>query len=199
MDATFPIFSTAFLLFFILDPLGNVPLLLSILKNIDKEKHSKIIIREMLIALKPEELGEANAQRAKQLLDKYYKKGEIWYDPVGEIWNAASNDVKRNKSSIKRRVEFLERQYLKPTLYSNNKKDIDGSFQAYLSAMGNFEFELLIEPNIACSNLNFLPPKLDINFKYAFNLAKCENGKVTAVKQKISTNKIYLEGINLRK
>jgi hypothetical protein len=155
------------------------------------------IIREMLIALKPEELGEANAQRAKQLLDKYYKKGEIWYDPVGEIWNAASNDVKRNKSSIKRRVDFLERQYLKPTLYSNNKKDIDGSFQAYLSAMGNFEFELLIEPNIACSNLDFLPPKLDINFKYAFNLAKCENGKVTAVKQKISTNKIYLEGIKM--
>ena len=51
MDATFPIFSTAFLIFFILDPLGNVPLLLSILKNIDKEKHSKIIIREMLIGL----------------------------------------------------------------------------------------------------------------------------------------------------
>ena len=51
MDATFPIFSTAFLIFFILDPLGNVPLLLSILKNIDKKKHSKIIIREMLIGL----------------------------------------------------------------------------------------------------------------------------------------------------
>ena len=49
METTFPIFSTAFLIFFILDPLGNVPLLLSILKNIDKQRHSKIIIREMLI------------------------------------------------------------------------------------------------------------------------------------------------------
>ncbi|MCG6200376.1 MarC family protein [Psychromonas antarctica] len=51
METTFPIFSTAVLLFFILDPFGNVPLLLSILKNIDKKKHSKIIIREMLIGL----------------------------------------------------------------------------------------------------------------------------------------------------
>ncbi|MCW8996269.1 MAG: hypothetical protein OQK77_10700, partial [Psychromonas sp.] len=49
MDNTFSIFSTAVLLFFILDPFGNVPLLLSILKNIDKKKHSQIIIREMLI------------------------------------------------------------------------------------------------------------------------------------------------------
>lgn len=47
----FPIFSTAVLIFFILDPLGSVPLLLSILKNIDKKRHSKIIIREMLIGL----------------------------------------------------------------------------------------------------------------------------------------------------
>ena len=51
MENTFPIFSTAVLIFFILDPFGNVPLLLSILKNIDKQKHSKIIIREMLIGL----------------------------------------------------------------------------------------------------------------------------------------------------
>ena len=51
MESTFPIFSTAVLIFFILDPLGNIPLLLSILKNIDSEKHSKIIIREMLIGL----------------------------------------------------------------------------------------------------------------------------------------------------
>jgi multiple antibiotic resistance protein len=49
METTFPIFSTAVLIFFILDPFGNVPLLLSILKNIDKQKRSKIIIREMLI------------------------------------------------------------------------------------------------------------------------------------------------------
>jgi len=51
MDDTFSIFSTAVLIFFILDPFGNVPLLLSILKNVDKKKHSKIIIREMLIGL----------------------------------------------------------------------------------------------------------------------------------------------------
>lgn len=51
METTFPIFSTAILIFFILDPFGNVPLLLSILKNIDKQKHSQIIIRETLIGL----------------------------------------------------------------------------------------------------------------------------------------------------
>lgn len=51
MESTFSIFSTAILIFFILDPFGNVPLLLSILKNIDKQKHSKIIMREMLIGL----------------------------------------------------------------------------------------------------------------------------------------------------
>ncbi|WP_413691437.1 MarC family protein [Psychromonas sp. KJ10-2] len=51
MESSFSIFSTAILLFFILDPFGSVPLLLSILKNIDKKRHSKIIIREMLIGL----------------------------------------------------------------------------------------------------------------------------------------------------
>jgi multiple antibiotic resistance protein len=45
------ILSTAILLLFVLDPFGNVPLLLSILKNIDPAKHRKIIIREMLIGL----------------------------------------------------------------------------------------------------------------------------------------------------
>ena len=51
MENTFPIFSTAVLIFFILDPLGNIPLLLSILKNIDQKRHSQIIVREMLIGL----------------------------------------------------------------------------------------------------------------------------------------------------
>jgi len=51
MDANFSIISTAVLLLFILDPFGNIPLLLSILKNIDRSKHIKIIIREMLIGL----------------------------------------------------------------------------------------------------------------------------------------------------
>jgi len=51
MENSFSIVATSVLIFFILDPFGNVPLLLSILKNIDKQRHSKIIIREMLIGL----------------------------------------------------------------------------------------------------------------------------------------------------
>lgn len=51
MDNTFSILSTAVLLFFILDPIGNVPLLLSVLKNVDKQKRSKIIMREMCFGL----------------------------------------------------------------------------------------------------------------------------------------------------
>lgn len=43
--------SAAVLLFLVLDPLGNIPLFLSILKNIDPKKHKKIIIRELLIGL----------------------------------------------------------------------------------------------------------------------------------------------------
>jgi len=45
------IISTAILILFILDPFGNIPLLLSILKDIDKTKQLKIIIRELLIGL----------------------------------------------------------------------------------------------------------------------------------------------------
>ncbi len=51
MESGFSIISTAILLLFILDPFGNVPLLLSILKDVDKKKHTRIIIREMLIGL----------------------------------------------------------------------------------------------------------------------------------------------------
>ena len=51
MDNSFSIISTAILLFFILDPFGNVPLVLSILKNTNKKEHTKIIIRETLIGL----------------------------------------------------------------------------------------------------------------------------------------------------
>ena len=43
--------SAIFLLFIIMDPIGNVPLFLSILKNIAPERRRKIIIRELLIAL----------------------------------------------------------------------------------------------------------------------------------------------------
>ncbi|MCL4106476.1 UNVERIFIED_CONTAM: hypothetical protein GTU68_030434 [Idotea baltica] len=51
MDTGFSILSTALVLTFILDPFGNVPLLLTILKDIDRKKHRRIIIREMLIGL----------------------------------------------------------------------------------------------------------------------------------------------------
>lgn len=51
MDLSFPILTTAVLLFFILDPFGNVPLLLSILKHVDKPRRRFIIIREMFIGL----------------------------------------------------------------------------------------------------------------------------------------------------
>ncbi len=45
------VFSAIFLLFLIMDPIGNVPLFLSTLKNIPIERRRKIIIRELLIAL----------------------------------------------------------------------------------------------------------------------------------------------------
>ncbi len=51
MDTTFSIVSTALVLTFILDPFGNVPLLLTILKDVDRKQHRRIIIREMLIGL----------------------------------------------------------------------------------------------------------------------------------------------------
>ncbi len=51
MESSFSIVSTAILLLFILDPFGNIPLLLSVLKNVDKSKHRKIILREMFIGL----------------------------------------------------------------------------------------------------------------------------------------------------
>jgi len=45
------VLSAILLLFLIMDPIGNVPLFLSILKNIPIERRRKIIIRELLIAL----------------------------------------------------------------------------------------------------------------------------------------------------
>jgi multiple antibiotic resistance protein len=44
-------FGAAFLLFLILDPLGNIPVFLTTLKNVDPARQRKIIIRELLIAL----------------------------------------------------------------------------------------------------------------------------------------------------
>ncbi|WP_331774989.1 MarC family protein [Sulfurospirillum sp. 1612] len=45
------ILSTAILFMFILDPFGNVPLLLSILKNVDEKRKKIIIMRESLFGL----------------------------------------------------------------------------------------------------------------------------------------------------
>lgn len=47
----FSILSTALLLFFILDPLGNIPLVLALLKDMDKARRRKIVIRECVIGL----------------------------------------------------------------------------------------------------------------------------------------------------
>ena len=43
--------SATVLLFFVMDPLGNVPLFLSALKNVEPSKHGRIILRDLLIAL----------------------------------------------------------------------------------------------------------------------------------------------------
>ena len=45
------IWSAALLLFFLMDPLGNIPILLSVLKGIDTKRQRMIIIREVLFAL----------------------------------------------------------------------------------------------------------------------------------------------------
>lgn len=44
-------FSAAFLLFLVMDPIGNVPVFLGILKDVDRNKRRKIVIRELCIAL----------------------------------------------------------------------------------------------------------------------------------------------------
>ncbi|MFH1227684.1 MAG: MarC family protein [Planctomycetota bacterium] len=43
--------SAIFLLFLVMDPLGNIPLFLSALKNIDRSRRNKIVMRELTIAL----------------------------------------------------------------------------------------------------------------------------------------------------
>jgi multiple antibiotic resistance protein len=43
--------SAAILFFFVMDPLGNVPLFLSALRGVDPERYRIIIVRELLIAL----------------------------------------------------------------------------------------------------------------------------------------------------
>lgn len=51
MGAEFSIISTAILLMFVLDPFGNVPVVLAILKNVDVKKKKEIIIRESFFGL----------------------------------------------------------------------------------------------------------------------------------------------------
>jgi multiple antibiotic resistance protein len=45
------LFSAAALLFFVMDPLGNVPLFISALRHVDSARARPIIVRELLIAL----------------------------------------------------------------------------------------------------------------------------------------------------
>lgn len=44
------IIATTLVFFLIMDPLGNIPLFLSVLKDVDPQRHLKIILREVLIA-----------------------------------------------------------------------------------------------------------------------------------------------------
>lgn len=43
--------SSAVLLFFVMDPLGNVPLFLSALRHVDPARYRPVIVRELIIAL----------------------------------------------------------------------------------------------------------------------------------------------------
>lgn len=45
------ILTTATMLFLIMDPLGNLPIVLSILKHLDKKRRRAVLIRELLFAL----------------------------------------------------------------------------------------------------------------------------------------------------
>lgn len=51
MDTCLQILSTAFTLFLLMDPLGNIPIFISVLKDINPKRQQRIIIRELLIAL----------------------------------------------------------------------------------------------------------------------------------------------------
>jgi multiple antibiotic resistance protein len=50
-ETSFSILSTALLLTFVLDPFGNIPVLLSLLRDMDERRRYRIIIREVLIGL----------------------------------------------------------------------------------------------------------------------------------------------------
>lgn len=51
MDTHLSLASAAVLLFFVMDPLGNVPLFLSALRHVEPARYRRVIIRELLIAL----------------------------------------------------------------------------------------------------------------------------------------------------
>lgn len=51
MDSWLTVFSLAFTLFLLMDPLGNVPLFIALLKDLTPQRQRVIILREMLIAL----------------------------------------------------------------------------------------------------------------------------------------------------
>jgi MarC family membrane protein len=44
------VFSAAALLFLVMDPFGNIPLFMSALSEVDRERHVRIIVRELIIA-----------------------------------------------------------------------------------------------------------------------------------------------------
>ena len=45
------VFSAAMLLFLIMDPFGNIPFFIAALRNVERARHIRIIVRELLIAL----------------------------------------------------------------------------------------------------------------------------------------------------
>ncbi len=45
------IFSAAITIFFVMDPIGNIPSFLSVLKNVDPVRRRRVLFRELLIAL----------------------------------------------------------------------------------------------------------------------------------------------------
>ena len=51
MDHSISTLSAGILLFLILDPLGNIPLFLSLLKHVAPERRRRVLLRELLIAL----------------------------------------------------------------------------------------------------------------------------------------------------
>ena len=48
---SFEILSLAFSLFLLMDPIGNIPIFISVLNKVPKERRKKIIVREMMISL----------------------------------------------------------------------------------------------------------------------------------------------------